>query len=197
MSRNTQERTRKLVGIGLFSALVVVLQLLGGFIRFGTFSISLVLISIVVGAAVYGKGAGTWLGFLFGVAVLMSGDAATFFAINVPGTILTVLLKGTAAGLVTDITYSLLSKVSKYVAVIVSAVLCPVVNTAVFLLGCNVFFLDTIKEWSAGSKYGADVASYMIFILIGANFLIELAVNAVMSPVIVRVVNIGHSRNKR
>ena len=35
-------KTKTIVGIGLFTAIVVVLQLLGGGIRFGMFSISLV-----------------------------------------------------------------------------------------------------------------------------------------------------------
>lgn len=49
---------KKIAGVGLLTALVVVLQLLGSFIKFGTVSISLVLIPIVVGAALYGVGAG-------------------------------------------------------------------------------------------------------------------------------------------
>ena len=50
--------TRTLAGLGLMTAIVIVLQLVGGAIRFGTFSISLVLLPIVVGAALYGRGAG-------------------------------------------------------------------------------------------------------------------------------------------
>ena len=61
--KNQRINTRTLTGVAIFTAIVVVLQLLGSFIRFGTFSISLVLIPIVVGAAMYGVGAGAWLGF--------------------------------------------------------------------------------------------------------------------------------------
>ena len=197
MRSNTRERTRKLVGIALFSAIVVVLQLLGAFVRLGPFSISLVLIPIVVGSAVYGKGAGTWLGFLFGVAVLLSGDAASFLAVSVPGTIITVLSKGTLAGLFVDVVYSLLAKVNKYVAVVASAIICPVVNTGIFLLGCKIFFMDTITMWASGTEFGADVAAYMIFGLVGGNFLVELAVNVVLSPVVVRIVDIGLKRSKK
>ena len=197
MRSNTRERTRKLVGIALFSAIVVVLQLLGAFVRLGPFSISLVLIPIVVGSAVYGKGAGTWLGFLFGVAVLLSGDAASFLAVSVPGTIITVLSKGTLAGLFVDVIYSLLAKVNKYVAVVASAIICPVVNTGIFLLGCKIFFMDTIATWASGTEFGADVASYMIFGLVGGNFLVELAVNVILSPVVVRIVDIGLKRSKK
>ena len=46
------EKIKKMVGIALMMAIVVVLQLLGQFIKFGPVSISLVLVPIVVGAAV-------------------------------------------------------------------------------------------------------------------------------------------------
>ena len=72
--------TRTLTGVALFTAIVVVLQFLGAFIRFGPFSISLVLIPIVVGAALYGAGAGAWLGFVFGLVVLLVGGTALLTA---------------------------------------------------------------------------------------------------------------------
>ena len=80
MTKNNN--TQKIVGLGLFTAIVIVLQLMGSFIRFGTFSISLVLVPVVIGAALYGAGAGAWLGFVFGVVVLLSGDAAAFLGVN-------------------------------------------------------------------------------------------------------------------
>lgn len=69
------KNVKRLTGMALFTALIIGLQLLGSFIKFGAFSISLVLIPIVVGTALYGWIAGAWLGFVFGMVVLMSGDA--------------------------------------------------------------------------------------------------------------------------
>lgn len=183
-------KTKTMVGIGLFTAIVVVLQFLGGSIRFGMFSISLVLIPIVVGAAVYSWKAGAWLGFAFGVAVLLSGDAAAFLAVDVAGTILVVLLKGTLCGLFSGLVYALLEKHQPIVAVIAAAIVCPVVNTGVFLLGCQVFFLPTITEWAAQYGY-ADAGTYMVLGLAGVNFLIELGVNIVLAPVITRLIRLG------
>ena len=79
MTRSNKLATEKMVIGAILTALVVILQYLGSFIRFGPFSISLVLIPIVIGAATCGKLVGAWLGFMFGVAVLLSGDAAAFF----------------------------------------------------------------------------------------------------------------------
>lgn len=185
------QKTKKIVGIGLFTAIVVVLQLLGGGIKLGgMFSISLVLLPIVVGAAVYGWQAGAWLGFAFGVAVLMSGDAAGFMIVDPLATVLVVLVKGTLCGLLSGLAYKLLENCHKIVAVIAAAVVCPVVNTGVFLLGCQLFFLEKINEWAA--MYGFDNAgTYMIFGLAGINFLIELGVNIVLAPVITHIIKIG------
>ena len=83
-------KVKNMVGMGLFTAIVVVLKFLGGGIRFGIFSISLVLVPIVVGAAVYGWKVGAWLGFVFGVAVLLSGDANSFMIVDPVATVLVV-----------------------------------------------------------------------------------------------------------
>ena len=182
--------TQKIVGLGLFTAIVVVLQLMGSFIKFGTFSISLVLVPVVIGAALYGAGAGAWLGFVFGVVVLLSGDAAAFLGVNALGTILTVLVKGTLAGLLSGLVYKALENKNRTLAVAVAAVVCPVVNTGVFLIGCKLFFMETITGWGEALGY-ADVGNYIIYVLVGGNFLFELLFNAVLSPVILRLIRIG------
>ena len=182
--------TQKIVGLGLFTAIVVVLQLLGSFIKFGTFSVSLVLVP-VVGAALYGATAGAWLGFVFGVVVLLSGDAAAFLGVNALGTVLTVLAKGMLAGYVSGLVYKAFESKNRTLAVALAAVACPVVNTGVFLIGCLLFFMETIGGWADAMGFGANVGQYMIIGLVGANFLFELLFNVVLSPVIVRLIRIG------
>lgn len=189
------KNTKKIVGVALFTAIVVVLQLLGSFIRFGPFSISLVLIPIVVGTALYGIGAGAWLGLVFGVTVLASGDASAFLAVNVPGTIITVLAKGAAAGLLSGAVYKLVEKKNKTAATICAAIATPIANTGVFLLGCLIFFMPTINGWAAA--VGIESAgTYMITTLVGFNFIFELLVNVVLSPIIVRLIGLGKKEIK-
>ena len=146
-------KTKQIVGVGLFTAIVVVLQLLGGGIRFGMFSISLVLVPIVVGAAVYGWTSGLWLGFAFGVAVLLSGDAGLFLAVDPLATIGVVLVKGAMCGLVSGLVYHIVSRYNEVLAVILAAVLCPVVNTGIFLIGCQLFFLETVTRPESRSSW--------------------------------------------
>ncbi len=188
--------TRTMVIGALLTALVVVLQFVSMAIRFGTFSITLSLVPIVIGAVLCGKGMGAWLGFVFGVTVLATGDAAPFMVVNAAGTIFTVLLKGTLCGFVSGLVYELISKVfSKnqkkvpYAGAVVSALVCPVVNTGVFLLGCLAFFMKTLAVWGAGLGF-ENVGAYMIFGLVGTNFLIEMAVIIVFAPAIVRIIKV-------
>ncbi len=190
---NRKEQTQKLVLGAILTALVIVLQLMGSFIRFGPFSISLVLIPIVIGAAMCGYKIGGLLGFIFGAVVLISGDATAFMTIDVFGTILTVLLKGTLCGLAAGLVYKLVEKYNRYVAVIAAAIVCPVVNTGIFLLGCKVFFMSAITEWGAAAGFN-NVAQYMFIGLAGGNFLFELATNIVLSPVIVRVISFNKEK---
>lgn len=187
--RDNSEAVKKIAIAGILTALVVVLQMMGQFIKFGPFAISLVLIPIVIGAALCGPKVSTWLGFVFGVAVLFT-DAAAFLAISVVGTVVTVLLKGALCGLAAGLVYKMLENKNQYLAVTVAAVVCPIVNTGVFLLGCVVFFLETIKQWGAGAGF-ENVAEYLIVGMVGLNFLVEFATNVVLSPVVVRLLSIS------
>lgn len=174
--------------MGVLTAIVIVLQALAIGIRFGTFSITLVLIPIVVGAALYGWKAGAWLGFVFGVVVLMT-DAGAFLAVSVPGTVITCILKGVLAGIAAAAVYRLLENKNRWAAILAAAVVCPVVNTGVFLLGCLVFFYDTISEWAAGAGF-ANVGVYLIIGFVGLNFVVETLINLCLSTVIMRVLSI-------
>ncbi len=192
-SHNPQEVKKLAIG-GILTALVVVLQMMGAFIKFGPFAISLVLIPIVLGAALCDYKISAWLGFVFGVVVLFT-DAAAFLAVSVPGTIITVLLKGTLCGFAAGLTYKALEKVNRYIAVVAAAMVCPIVNTGVFLLGCVVFFFDTIKEWGAALGF-TNAAKFLIAGMVGINFIVELTVNIVLSPVVVRLLDFSKKINK-
>lgn len=175
------------------TAVVIVLQLMGAFIHLGgIFQVSLVLAPIVIGAAVGGTWLGAWLGFVFGMVVLLNGDAASFLAIDVFGTIITVLLKGTLSGLAAALTYKAFAKINKYLAVILAAIVCPIVNTGIFLLGCFVFFMDAIREWAGGGQ----LVSFFIMGLGIINFPVELIFNIILSPAILRLLNLKEIKNK-
>ena len=171
--------TRKLVLLALLTAIVVVLQLLGSFIRIGPASVSLVLVPIVIGAALISIPSGAWLGLVFGFVVLIT-DGLYFLGIHPIGTIVTILIRGMLAGLFAGIIYHLISKKNKTIAIVCAAVICPMVNTGIFLLGLYLFFQAYFL-----------ILSPAAFI----NFPAELILNLVLVPTIVRLVQYGQNRN--
>lgn len=195
-SKGKKFSTSTIVGIGLLTAIVVVLQFVSMALRFSAFSITLTLVPIVVGAALYGWKTGAWLGLVFGAAVLLTGDAAAFLTINPAGTIATVLVKGAMAGLVAGLVYRLIAKKNQVAAVLVSSIVAPIVNTGIFLLGCRLFFFDTVAAWGAGLGF-ENTFVYMIVGLVGGNFLIELGVNIVLNPAILQIIKIGKKKLKK
>ena len=178
----------------ILTALVILLQCLATYTTFfGPFSTAIGLIPIVIGAAKCGPKVSAWLGLVFGAVVLLTGGGALFFAFNIPGTIITVLAKGIACGLAAGLVYKLLEKVNFYLAVVAAAVVCPVVNTGVFLLGCAVFFLPHAEGIAAA--VGLTVSGMEVFFTLAlANFLFEVGMNLVLSPIIVRVLNIAKKK---
>jgi uncharacterized membrane protein len=199
----TREQITKLVLTGILAAIVVVLQYFSSYIKFGPFSITLALVPIIVGAAICGPLSGAFLGLVFSVIVLIF-DAAAFLAIDPFGTVLTVLLKGTLAGLASGLIYRALKvipgteSVGKWktmLRVFLSGIACPLVNTGIFTAGCFIFFMPTINEWAAAAGFESGT-KYLFFGMIGVNFLVEFATVVLLSPLIVRLIGIAANRRK-
>ncbi|MCQ2428170.1 MAG: ECF transporter S component [Clostridia bacterium] len=183
-------KTRQLVLLAMLTAIVAVLAYFGGFIKIGGLaSISLTLIPVVIGGALCGPLAGAWLGAVAGAVFFITPDAAFWVGLSLPGTILTVMVKGIMAGLCAALCYRLIEKINKYLAVIVSAIVCPVVNTGIFLIGCMIFFKSTVD--SMASAAGQSFGMYLIVGFVGLNFVFELITNIVLSPAILSIVNLA------
>lgn len=183
----------RLVLISLLSAMVAVLAYFGGFIKIGGLaSISLTLIPVVIGASLCGPWAGAWLGGVAGVMFFATPDAAIWLGLSIPGTIITVMVKGIASGMCAGFAYKLLEKVNVYLAVVVSAIVCPVVNTGLFLVGCLIFFMDAVNAGAA--EEGMSVVAYLIIFYVGLNFVFELITNIVVSPAMVKILEIAKKK---
>ena len=195
---NSLRKTKTLVGMAIFTAIVVVLQLIASFVKFGFFTPSLVLIPIVIGTAIYGIKAGAWLGFVFGVVVLIAcitgadGGGYLMWGVNPAVTALICVGKGVACGALAGLTYQLLHHKNQILATVAAAVVCPVVNTGLFCLCAVAVFKPLLLEWAAGwaAQNGMEAVSLVTYVflgLIGINFLMELLINVVLSPVVVRI----------
>ena len=187
------EKLVSMILVSLLTALVAVLAYYGGFIKIGGLaSISLTLIPVIIGATLCGPLAGAWLGAVAGVIFFATPDAVFWLGLSVHGTVITVMVKGILSGLFAGLVYKLLVKLNQYLAVLISAIVCTVVNTGIFLIGSLVFFTDTVS--AGASAEGVSVGMYLILFFVGLNFVFELIANIVVSPAIVRILNIAKNR---
>ena len=180
-----KSKIKQMAGMALLMAMILVMQLIGGMIPpVGGFSISLVLIPIVLGAAVYGPKSGAALGAAFGLIVAVNcvtgadpGGAMVFQA-NPILCIIVVLTKGILAGFFSGLVYKLFKGINSYLAMLLAAIVAPVVNTGVFIACMYLFFIDVLAAWAGGG----DILGYILTGLLLANFVPELIINVVFSP---------------
>lgn len=192
-------RIKRMVGISTIAALVVVLQLISNYIQFGTVSITLALIPLVVGAILYGPLVGFGLGAIMGLIILAAPSTVMFLSFNPFGTVVLCVLKTGLAGLAAGWIYkgiiriTALKKVKFPVAVITATLLTPLINTAIFVLGTAVLFQgvgittdagEFVELVPAAGEFGAAFTAAVGFVAV-SNFLIEFLVCVLLSPAVV------------
>ena len=192
--------SKNIAFLAVLLALVIVLQIWGGYIKIGPVNFTFTLVPIVLGAIMIGPLAGAFLGFAFGVVALVNGivgnDVFTYylFAQQPVFTAALCLVKGAAAGLVSGYLYRLLRKKHEYLAVFVASVSAPIVNTGLFVLG-GLMMSGTIAGFLSSANNGSSVAYFLIITCAGINFLVELAINLVFAPALYRVSNLFMKKN--
>ena len=186
-----QSKTFKIVGLGILTAIIIVLQVVTTYFPTKPFAITLALIPIVIGAALFGKGAGAYLGAVFSAVVvvmcIIGADlgGAMIFNANPVLCVIMCMLKGTAAGFVAGLVYNLIAKKNQILGAVAAAFCAPIVNTGIFIIGTLLFFRETLQSWAGET----DILFFAVIGLTGVNFLVELGVNIVLAPVIVRIIN--------
>lgn len=195
---NEKNLVRKITGIGILTALTIILQIIANVLPTGTLSISLTLFPIALCAVLYGPLAGLFLGMVEGLMVLLSTGTEFFLAYNPVATVIMCLLKTGLAGLAAGFIMMPLRKKHPLVGSILASFSVPIINTGLFILGT--FFI-----FSGAFNYSIS-GDYFVFILvglIGVNFFIELAINGFLSPALYRIyqivttkMNVGASKEK-
>ena len=188
----TNQKSKNVAVLGMFTAIVIVLQLMSYAIKIGSFNLSLVLIPIVLSAVLYGPKYSAFLGVVFGVVVTIASmaglDSGGFilFSANPLLTTLICLGKGFFAGLFAGLIAKPLKTKNTYLSVLMTAIITPLTNTTLFVASMFIFFKDILTQWAGGS----NIVTYAIVGLVGVNFIIELTLNLVLSPMVLRVSNI-------
>ncbi len=198
MQSNNYFSSKRLTGLAVLLALVILLQALGGTITVGAVQLNFTLIPIVLGAVLFGAIAGAILGFACGVVVLIQviAGAVPFYTLiwtNDPiATTLTCLLKTTVAGYVAGLLYKALQRKNKTVALFATAGIVPVVNTALFIVGC-LFMTNSVHTIADGQ----NVLVFILVSLVTFNFFVEFALNLLVAPALGRVLDAVGFNGKR
>ena len=200
MKTSAKQKTLRLVQLALLVALIFVMQYLGtvatSALKGVGVELSFVLIPIVVGAFLLGPLEGAILGFVFGVmTVVMTvmAPSSSMYIIFDASPVLFILLaiaKAVLAGFGSGLIYKALDKAFKgkfnYLRTLIASASAPIINTAIYLLGMTLFFSDVISEKFSG---GQNVFIFLV-LLIWVNFAIELGINIVLTPAIVRIIEV-------
>ncbi len=180
---------RNIAMLGVLTALVFVFQFLAPYLNIGGTSFALVLIPIVLGSVLIAPWAGAFLGFVFSTIVFLCGlfamDPFTHLMIETNWflTFAIVYLKGVLAGLVPGLVFKLFKDKNQHLAVFVSSVSAPVVNTGIFILGtllCQSVFFASYEQF----------ASTIFTSIILINFLVELAINIIANPAVYTIIKV-------
>jgi len=177
--------TKTIVITGLLLAVEVVFQTLGNYVQFGPANINLTLVAVVLAAVWCGPISAMILGFFNGIMALFSPSTiAIFMPINPVATVFVCLLKCTLAGLAASLVYRLFEKlggtVGKYIGLFVASALVPIINTGLFCIGALIFFRPFLE--SGVNETLPNIGAFLIFGVIGINFLVELGTTMVVAP---------------
>jgi len=178
---NSTSKVKTIVLTGLLLALEVIFQTLGNYVQFGPANINLTLVTIVLAAVLCGPWSAIVLGFFNGVMAIFSPSTqAIFMPINPWATVLVCLLKTALAGLGASYIYKALVKKNRILALVLASIAVPVINTGLFTIGALLFFQPWLDAGSSG--YGGNWFLFLLLVVIGWNFLLELATTVVVAP---------------
>ena len=187
--------TRTLTLASIMTALVIVFQGIASFIPgiLGPFNTAVALVPIAIGAALCGPIIGAWLGLVFALVVLFTGGAAFFMQYDPFATMLIVIAKGMLCGFCSGLVYKALKKVNGIFAGVMAALACPLANTTVFLVGGMAFLTDNLMQLTGESGFKAALSFFWGLAM--ANFIFEVILCLVLSPVIIKLINIRKRMN--
>lgn len=183
MKKSNFFSAKNVATLAILLAFVIVLQAFGGSINIGIVTLNFTLIPLVLGAIVLGRWAGAFLGFASGVVVLIQvilAPSGFYYLIWTNSPIVTTLIclvKTTVAGFIAGVIFDILKKKNVYLAIFVASGLVPVINTALFILGCLCMW-DTIALMAAGT----NVFVFILVSLVTFNFFFEFAINLLVAP---------------
>lgn len=182
--------------LGILIAVAIVLQLFGSSIPMFGVTLNFSLIPIAFAAIMLGWIGGAIIGFTCGLVVfitaaVMGQEPSTAFFFQTDPVILTTMCIGktTVAGLVAGLIFKVLKRRSMMVGVAVSAIVIPIINSGIYMLGI-VLMKESAATFMGLQSSSAGLVFSVVFGIIWLNFVLEMAINAIFTPVIYRVLKV-------
>lgn len=186
--------------LGILTALVIVLQLFGSAIPMFGITLNFSLIPIALAGILLGYVGGAIVGFVCGLVVfittaIMGGEPVTANLFQTDPVILTIMCIGktTVAGLVSGLLYKLISKRNNLVAVSVGSIAIPVINTTIYVLGM-LLMKDSLIAYMGWDFNSTWLVFVTIFSIIWLNFVLEMAITIIFTPLTYRVIRVLDKR---
>ena len=187
---------RNVALLGILIALVIVLQLFASAIPMFGVTLNFSLIPIALASILLGWFGGAIVGFACGLVVwitmaVLGQEPSTAALFQASPIILTIMCIGktTISGLVSGLVFKWVSKKNSFLAVVISAVIIPIVNTGIYMLGM-VIMQDAVAAFLSLQTWSAGIVFTVVFGLIWLNFVLEMAINLIFIPVIHRVIKV-------
>ena len=182
--------------LGILVALVIVLQLFASAIPMFGVTLNFSLIPIAFAGILLGWMGGAIVGFACGLVVwitmaVLGQEPTTAALFQSSPIILTIMCIGktTISGLVSGLVFKWISKKNSFLAIVFSAVIIPIVNTGIYMLGM-VIMQDAVAEILSLNTWSAGIVFTVVFGIIWLNFVLEMAINLIFIPVIHRVIKV-------
>ena len=185
MKRQTQ-KTKTIALMGILIAIMLLMSFTPiGYFKYGTVSISLLMIPVAIGAVALGPWAGAVLGGVFGItsfAQCFGGDAFGTFLMCIVARI----LAGLCAGLVAAAFRNRKNIITRFVGYFVTGLSAALFNTLFFMGTLLLFFwnsqtfIDAVNEWG----FKTENILLFFFAFVGINCVFELIVTCIVTGAI-------------
>lgn len=182
--------------LGILVALVIVLQLFASAIPMFGVTLNFSLIPIALAGVLLGAIGGAIVGFACGLVVfitmaVLGQEPSTAFFFQTEPVILTVMCIGktTIAGIVSGLLFKWVSKYNLYTAVIVCAIVIPIINTGIYMLGI-VLMKGAASTFLGLTASSASLVFTLVFGMIWLNFVLEMVITALFTPMLYRVIKV-------
>lgn len=180
--------------LGVLITLVVVLQLFASAIPMFGITLNFSLIPIALAGIVLGALGGTIVGFACGLVIFLTTavlgqEVSTAFLFQTNPIILTLMCIGktTIAGAWSGVLFKLINKYNRIVAIFVSSIIIPIINTGIYMLGM-ILMKDSVAQFLNLAVSSASNVFIVVFGIIWLNFILEIIITAIFTPLIKRVI---------